>query len=263
MTRKTLSVVIPAFNESRTLATITERVLLVPHLLEIIIVDDGSSDDTAQIARRLAEENTGLIRVLQHDRNQGKTAALRSGFAASRGDIVIVQDADLEYNPAEIIDVIQPIIDGIADVVYGSRFSIRKGSHTLNLRHFFANKTLTFVSNLFTHINCTDVETGYKAFRGDIIRNMIISSSGFGFEVEATAKIAKLNCTVYEVPIGYHGRTRRLGKKVKFADGLVAFWYIFFYNVLCNTGNSFRSLPAETILPAASVGLPPEKSPSS
>jgi glycosyltransferase involved in cell wall biosynthesis len=257
MTRKTLSVVIPAFNESRTLATITERVLLVPHLLEIVIVDDGSSDDTAQIARRLAEGNPGLIRVLQHDRNQGKTAALRSGFAASRGDIVIVQDADLEYNPAEIIDVIQPIIDGIADVVYGSRFSIRKSSYTPNLRHFFANKTLTFVSNLFTHINCTDVETGYKAFRGDIIRNMIISSSGFGFEVEATAKIAKLRCAVYEVPIGYRGRTRRQGKKVRFSDGIVALWYIFFYNVLCSAGKSFRSLPVETIVQAASLGLPP------
>jgi glycosyltransferase involved in cell wall biosynthesis len=245
MTRKTLSVVIPAFNESRTLATITERVLLVPHLLEIIIVDDGSSDDTAQIARRLAEGNPELVRVLQHDRNQGKTAALRSGFAASRGDIVIVQDADLEYNPAEIIDVIQPIIDGIADVVYGSRFSIRKGSDTLNLRHFLANKTLTLVSNLFTDLNCTDVETGYKAFRGDIIRNMIISSSGFGFEVEATAKIAKLRCAVYEVPIGYSGRTRQQGKKVRLADGVVAFWYIFFYNVLCSAGKSFRSLPIE------------------
>jgi glycosyltransferase involved in cell wall biosynthesis len=257
MTSKTLSVVIPAFNEGRTLATIIEKVLLVPHLLEIVIVDDGSSDDTAQIAGRLAEGNPELIRFVQHDRNQGKTAALRSGFAASRGDIVIVQDADLEYDPAEIETVIQPIIDGFADVVYGSRFSNRKAPRALNLRHFLANKTLTFLSNLFTHISCTDVETGYKAFRGDIIRNMIISSSGFGFEVEATAKIAKLHCTVCEVPISYRGRTYQQGKKVRFSDGLVAFWHIFFYNVLCNAGNSFRSLPVNPSLPIVEKTITP------
>jgi glycosyltransferase involved in cell wall biosynthesis len=243
MAAKTLSVVIPAFNEGRTLTAVVEKVLLVPHLFEIIIVDDGSSDDTVPIAQRLAELNPDWIRLIQHDRNQGKTAALRTGFAASRGDIVIVQDADLEYDPAEIANVIQPILDGVADVVYGSRFSTADASLALDWPHLFANKALTFLSNLLTNLNLTDVETGYKAFRGDIIRNMIISSSGFGFEIEATAKVAKLHCTLSEVPVSYHGRTRQQGKKVKLSDGIVAFWYIIFYNVLCSAENSFRRLP--------------------
>ncbi|HTF64617.1 MAG TPA: glycosyltransferase family 2 protein [Edaphobacter sp.] len=242
MNLKTLSVVIPAFNEGRTLAAILERVLVIPHLFEIVIVDDGSSDDTLKIAYCLAECHPELIRVVPHDRNQGKTAALRSGFVATRGDIVIVQDADLEYDPAEIAGVIQPIMDGVADVVYGSRFLIRKADRASDRRHLLANKVLTFVSNLFTSAKLTDVETGYKAFRGDIIRNMIISSSGFGFEVEVTAKIAKLHCTVHEVPISYCGRTYQQGKKIRFADGIVTLWYIFFYNVLCNEKNSFRNL---------------------
>ena len=242
MTSKTLSVVIPAFNEGRTLAAITERVLPIPHLFEIIIVNDGSSDDTANIAERLVAANSQRIRVIHHHRNQGKTAALRSGFEASRGDIVIVQDADLEYDPAEIADVIQPILDGVADVVYGSRFLVRKTAGALG-HHRFANKALTLVSNLFTNGNLTDVETGYKAFRGEIIRNMIISSSGFGFEIEATAKLAKLHCILREVPISYSARTTEQGKKIGIIDGIVAFWYIFFYNVFTSSANSFRNVP--------------------
>jgi glycosyltransferase involved in cell wall biosynthesis len=240
----TLSVVVPAYNEENTLARVVEKLLAVPHLLEVVIVNDCSTDRTLDIAQQLASEDD-RIRVLSHSKNLGKTAALKTGFAATKGGIVIVQDADLEYDPAEIKDVIQPIIDGFADVVFGSRFLVRKASRVLYFYHFLANKTLTFVSNLLTNINLTDVETGYKAFRGPIIRDMIISSSGFGFEIEVTAKIAKLGCSVYEVPISYYGRTYEQGKKIKASDGVAAFWYLFRYNCFCSLKESYRSLATE------------------
>jgi len=144
----------------------------------------------------------------------GKTKALKTGFSLTTGQIVIVQDADLEYDPAEIGDVIAPIVEGYADVVYGSRFLVRKASRVLYFYHYLGNKALTFLSNLCTNINMTDVETCYKAFRGEIIRNMTIISSGFGFEIEVTAKVAKLGVAIYEVPISYHGRTYEEGKKI-------------------------------------------------
>jgi len=157
---------------------------------------------------------------------------------------VIVQDADLEYDPAEIDEVIAPILEGKADVVYGSRFLVRKAARVLYFYHYLANKGLTFLSNLFTNVNLTDVETGYKAFRGEIIRNMVITSAGFGFEIEVTAKVAKLHCVMYEVPISYHGRTYAEGKKIGFKDGLAALWYIVKFNLLCSLKDSFRVLPA-------------------
>ncbi len=214
-----LSVVVPAYNEERTLPKVISRLLRVPHLFEIIIVDDCSTDRTSEIARTLAETNE-RVRVVRHARNQGKTAALRTGFGLTRGEMVMVQDADLEYDPAEMKDVIQPILDGAADVVYGSRFLVRRATRALYFYHYLGNKIITFFSNLLTNINLSDVETGYKAFRGDIIRNMIISSSGFGFEIEVTAKLAKLGCAMYEVPISYYGRTYEEGKKVGMMDGL-------------------------------------------
>jgi glycosyltransferase involved in cell wall biosynthesis len=237
-----LSVIVPAFNEAKTISTVVEKLLRVPNLFEIIIVDDCSSDETPRIAQGLAETYEA-IRVIRHDRNQGKTAALKSGFAVSRGDIVIVQDADLEYDPSEIADVIEPIVNGVADVVYGSRFLVRRATRVLYYYHFLANKLLTTLSNLFTNVNLTDVETGYKAFRGEIIRNMIISSKGFGFEIEVTAKVAKIDCVLYEVPISYYGRTYHEGKKIGFQDAIAAFWYIFRYNVLCSAKRSYRTLP--------------------
>lgn len=237
-----VSVVVPVFNEQKTLAQVVARVLRVPGVFEVLIVDDGSSDETPQVIRRLTE-TYAQVRGMRLERNMGKTAALKAGFAATQGDIVIVQDADLEYDPADMEEVFRPIVDGHADVVYGSRFLVRRAARVVYFYHYLANKFLTFCSNLFTNLNMTDVETGYKAFRGDIIRNMIIRSSGFGFEIEVTAKIAKLDCAVYEVPISYYGRTYEEGKKIGWTDGVAALFYIFRFNLLSTRSSSFRKLP--------------------
>jgi glycosyltransferase involved in cell wall biosynthesis len=237
-----LSVVVPVYNEEATLAEVVRKLLKVPCLLEIIIVDDCSTDGTGQQARQLAEKH-GQVRVIRHDRNAGKTAALRSGFALTSGQVVIVQDADLEYDPSEIYGVIRPILEGHADVVFGSRFLVRRAARVLYFYHYLANKFLTYLSNALTNLNMTDVETGYKAFRGDIIRNMTIVSSGFGFEVEVVAKIAKLKVAMYEVPISYYGRTYEEGKKIVFTDGLIALWLVIRFNLFCSLRASFRQLP--------------------
>ncbi|MGH9946973.1 MAG: glycosyltransferase family 2 protein [Pyrinomonadaceae bacterium] len=238
--KRCLSVVMPVFNEAATLATICGRVLALPNLLELVIVDDCSTDGTSAIAEDLAAAAEHVI-YKRLDSNQGKTAALRTGFAMTEGDIVIVQDADLEYDPAEIADVIAPIIEGRADVVYGSRFMVKKAARVLYFSHYLANKALTFFSNVLTNLNMSDIETCYKAFRGDIIRDLIITSSGFGFEVEVTAKIAKLKCAVYEVPISYYGRTYEEGKKIGVMDGVAAVWYIARYNLFTPVRRSFIS----------------------
>ncbi len=237
-----LSVVVPAYNEAGTLTEVIRAVLAVPYLLEIIIVDDCSSDGTPDVARQLAAAHP-QVRTVCHSRNSGKTAALQTGFALTSGEIVIIQDADLEYDPSEIHAVIQPIIEGRADVVYGSRFLVRRTARVLYFYHFLANKFLTFLSNTLTNLNMTDIETGYKAFRGEIIRNMVITSRGFGFEVEVTAKVAKLKCAVYEVPISYYGRTYDEGKKIGFTDGLIALWLVIRFNLFCSLRSSFRQVP--------------------
>lgn len=237
-----LSVVIPTYNEANTLIEVVNKVVAVPCLLEVIIVDDGSTDQTPEVTRHITEQYP-QVKVTRHDRNLGKTAALRTGFTMTRGEIVIVQDADLEYDPSEIQAVIQPILEGHADVVFGSRFLVRRAARVLYFYHFLANKLLTFLSNTLTNLNMTDIETGYKAFRGDIIRNMIIVSSGFGFEVEVTAKVAKLDAAIYEVPISYYGRTYREGKKIGMLDGLLALWLVFRFNLFCSCRASFRQIP--------------------
>jgi len=237
-----LSVVIPAYNEEATLREIVEQVLKIPHLLEIVIVDDCSTDGTGRVADALARAY-GQVRTVRHARNAGKTKALKTGFALTRGEVVIVQDADLEYDPTEIHAVIQPILAGHADVVYGSRFLVRRATRVLYFYHYVANKILTFTSNVFTNLNLTDVETCYKAFRGEIIRNMVITSRGFGFEIEVTAKIAKLKCAIYEVPISYYGRTYEDGKKIGVGDGLVAFWFVLRFNLFSDLKSSFRQVP--------------------
>jgi glycosyltransferase involved in cell wall biosynthesis len=245
-----LSVIIPAYNEQETIALVVQKVLDVPYLSEIVIVDDCSTDRTPEVCADLAARHPE-VRVLRQARNQGKTAALRTGFAASTGDIVIVQDADLEYDPGEIAEVIRPIVEGVADVVYGSRFLVRRAARALYYYHYVANKLISSFSNLFTNINLTDVETGYKAFRGEIIRNMIIRSKRFGFEIEVTAKIAKLRCAIYEVPISYYGRTYEEGKKITAWDGVAAIWQIVKYNLFCGMKQSFVRAPSCTGLSKA------------
>lgn len=237
-----LSVVMPAFNEETTLVEIVNKVLAISYLLEIIIIDDCSTDKTQQIAQELTMQDS-RVKYIRQSRNLGKTEALKTGFALTKGSIVIIQDADLEYDPADIADVVAPILEKHADVVYGSRFMVKKAARVLYFYHYLANKGLTFLSNCLTNINLTDVETCYKAFRGEIIRNMIISSSGFGFEIEVTAKIAKLKCAIYEVPISYYGRTYEEGKKIGFKDGIAALWYILKFNYLTTIKQSFSQLP--------------------
>ncbi|HEX4227363.1 MAG TPA: glycosyltransferase family 2 protein [Bryobacteraceae bacterium] len=241
--RPRLSVVVPAYNEEETLATVICKLLREVNPYEILVVDDASTDGTASVAKRLAGEHD-TVRLITHLKNQGKTQALKSAIQVSRGDIVIVQDADLEYDPSEIQEVIQPIVDGVADVVYGSRFLVRKAARVLYFNHYLANKALTFLSNVLTNVNLSDIETGYKAFRGDIIRNMIITSTGFGFEVEVTAKVTKLGCVLYEVPISYYGRTYEQGKKIGWKDAIAAFWYVFRYNCACSLKQSYQPLPS-------------------
>ena|SRR5215510_1896835 len=243
-----LSVVVPVYNEARTLSLVVIKLLTIPHLLEIIIVDDGSTDATAEIAASLMDRYP-QVRVERLKKNTGKTAALRAGFQMTRGTVVIVQDADLEYDPEEIAEVIRPILEGYADVVFGSRFLVRRASRVLYFYHFLANKMLTFLSNTLTNLNMTDIETGYKAFRGEIIRNMIIVSNGFGFEVEATAKVAKLRGAIYEVPISYYGRTYSEGKKIGFWDGLLAFWLVLRFNLFWTLRASYHQVPKLEVKP--------------
>ncbi|MEO7969659.1 MAG: glycosyltransferase family 2 protein [bacterium] len=240
-----LSVVVPVFNEEATLAEVVRKLLDVPCLLEIIIVDDCSTDRTGEVAAELAATHS-QVRLVRQPRNEGKTAALKTGFALTTGAIVIVQDADLEYDPTDIYGVIRPILEGHAHAVFGSRFLVRRATRVLYFYHYVANKFLTFLSNSLTNLNMTDVETGYKAFRGEIIRNMTIVSSGFGFEVEVVAKIAKLKVPIYEVPISYYGRTYDEGKKIAMIDGLIAVWLVIRFNLFCSLRSSFRELPEES-----------------
>lgn len=223
-----LSVVIAAYNEAGTIQDIVRKVRATPFTKEIIVVDDGSTDATADILREMAGDD---LRVIAHARNQGKGAALRTGFAAATGDYVIVQDADLEYDPQDYGLMLEPLIAGKADVVYGSRF-LGSSRRVLFFWHMVANKTLTLISNMVTNLNLTDMETGYKAFRIDVVRRLSLQSKRFGVEPEITAKIARLGCRVYEVPIAYHGRTYEEGKKIKWTDAVKAILTIFRFGVL-------------------------------
>jgi glycosyltransferase involved in cell wall biosynthesis len=229
----TLSIVIPVFNERQTIRAIVEAVLAVPLNgieKELVIIDDSSTDGTREELTSLAAEHPAM-RVLHHEQNRGKGAALRTGFAAARGDIVLVQDADLEYDPRDYPKLIQPILEGKADVVFGSRFVGGESHRVLYFWHSLGNKFLTLLSNMFTDLNLTDMETCYKVFRGDVLRGLTVVENRFGFEPEITAKIAKLGCRVYEVGISYAGRTYNEGKKIGWRDGVRAIWCIAKYNL--------------------------------
>ena len=224
-----LSVIIPAYNEEKTLDEIVRRVARLDVDKEIIVVDDASSDGTRRVAEAL--EKKGAIRLLVHERNQGKGAALRTGFAAARGDVVVVQDADLEYDPAELPRLMEPILAGKADVVYGSRFVGGDSHRVLYFWHSIGNRVLTLASNMMTDLNLTDMETCYKLFRREVIQSITIEESRFGFEPEITAKIAKRGYRIYECGISYSGRTYAEGKKIGWKDGVRAMYCIVKYNV--------------------------------
>jgi glycosyltransferase involved in cell wall biosynthesis len=213
-----LSVVIPVYNEVETIREILKRVAAVPLEKEVIVVDDGSTDGTRDILR--GDPGPGVM-VLMHDANRGKGAALRTGFQKVTGDIVLVQDADLEYDPAEYPRLVKPIIEGRADVVYGSRFG-GETHRVLFFWHQVGNRFLTTLSNMFTNLNLSDMETCYKVFRADLLPRLSFRSNRFGFEPEFTAKVAKLGCRIYEVPVSYHGRDYEAGKKITWKDGIAA-----------------------------------------
>ena len=223
-----LSVVIPVYNERGTILEIYNRVKAVDLDKEIIFVDDCSTDGSREILQAINEEGT---KVFFHDRNRGKGAALRTGFAQVTGEIVIIQDADLEYDPSQYPKLTRPILEGKADVVYGSRFVTGDYRRVLYFWHMVGNTFLTLLSNMMTNLNLTDIETCYKVFRREVLEKISIEENRFGFEPEITAKVAKLNVRIYEVGISYSGRTYLEGKKIGWKDGLSAFRCIVKYNL--------------------------------
>jgi glycosyltransferase involved in cell wall biosynthesis len=236
MANKMLSVIIPCYNEENTIEKLVGRVFNADRIgldLEVIIIDDGSSDSSAEKINKMAE-NHDEIQLNKHPINRGKGAALRTGFALSKGDIVLVQDADLEYDPLEYPRLLEPIVNGEADVVFGSRFIGGDSHRVLYFWHYLGNKFITLCSNMFTNLNLSDVETCFKVFKGDIIRSIDIQENRFGFEPEITAKLSRLKPMpfIYEVGVSYFGRTYQDGKKIGWRDGVRALYCIVKYNLI-------------------------------
>jgi glycosyltransferase involved in cell wall biosynthesis len=237
---KKLSIIIPAYNEGKTIDLILDRidkVALPDHLdKEIIIVNDHSTDNTEEAILGYVKTHPGLnIRYHKHDQNKGKGAALRLGIQEATGDFIVIQDADLEYNPQEYLILLQPVLDGVADVVYGSRFIGGKAHRILFFWHTLGNRFLTFVSNMFSNLNLSDMETCYKLFRAEVIKPIKLQENRFGFEPEVTAKIARVKgVRIYEVGISYNGRTYEEGKKISWKDGVHAIYCILKYNIFVN-----------------------------
>ncbi len=228
-----LSVVIPAYNEVSTLEEALRRVRAVRLPKEIIVVEDGSTDGTRELLARLAREAEPAgdplneLKVLFQPKNQGKGAAIRSALGHVTGDVIVIQDADLEYDPRDYMRLLEPILSGQADVVYGTRFYGGGPHRVLFFWHYLGNQILTLVSNVLTNLNLTDMEVGYKVFKAEVLKSIEIKSDRFGFEPEVTMKVAKRQCRVYEVPISYHGRTYAEGKKITWKDGIATFYTLF------------------------------------
>jgi glycosyltransferase involved in cell wall biosynthesis len=233
-----VSVLVPAYNEGATVGRVFERLAAVPLRLEVIAVDDGSSDETGRLLDALAAAGR-IHKVIHHPGNRGKGAAIRTAIAAATGDVMVVQDADLEYDPAELPALLAPIADGRADAVYGSRFL--SGPHrVLFFWHSVGNRLLTLLSNMLTDLNLTDMETCYKMVRADLMRALVLTTDRFGFEPELTARLAQARARIYELPISYAGRTYAEGKKINWRDGVAALWHIVRFNLL---PPSRRTLP--------------------
>ncbi|MFH0761966.1 MAG: glycosyltransferase family 2 protein [Bacteroidota bacterium] len=234
-----LSVIIPAYNEQDTIYRVLERVSAIELIRgtgkELVIVNDASADGTeSEIIRFRKEHPDTLLSYQKHEKNQGKGAALRTGIRSAGGDLIVVQDADLEYDPREINLLLEPVLDGFADVVYGSRFVGSRPHRVLFYFHSVGNRFLTSLSNLFTNINITDMESGYKLFKSEIIKKIRLVENRFGFEAEVTAKVSRIpHVRIYEVGISYYGRTYREGKKVNWRDGFRAIYCVIKYNIFC------------------------------
>ncbi|MEW6456062.1 MAG: glycosyltransferase family 2 protein [Acidobacteriota bacterium] len=225
-----ISIIIPCFNEERTIERIIRRVHQTKYKKEIIAINDGSTDRSGEILENLKEKIPDL-KVISHPKNMGKGAAIRTALEHVNGDIVIIQDADLEYDPVNYPKLLSPILEGKADVVYGSRFVGSEAHRVLFFWHYMGNRILTLLSNMMTNLNLTDMETGYKVFRAEVLKRIKIEQNRFGFEPEITAKVSKLKARVYEVGISYYGRNYSEGKKITWKDGLLALWYILKYRV--------------------------------
>ncbi|MDH4468255.1 MAG: glycosyltransferase family 2 protein [Bacteriovoracaceae bacterium] len=235
---KTFGVLVPVYNEENTILKIMEKIESLEFIYEAIIVDDGSTDSSFEIIQKF---KSNKIKFFKLESNMGKTAAINFALKQSTCDIVAIQDADLEYDPAELEELVRPIFNGLADVVYGSRFMVKKASRVLYFYHFLANKFLTCMSNFFTNYNMTDIETCYKVFRREILSEYSFTSKGFGMEVELSALFSFLNCRVYEAPISYYGRTYEEGKKVSYIDGVWAIYYILYFNLIAPKTKIFKS----------------------